>query len=71
MHLVDLASDKATERAIARFKKHGRLLDPDFVRAVGTKPLETFDAMLAQYGDAVEGNVYVSNDVPQPHQFRH
>lgn len=65
LHIVDLPSDKAAERAVARFKSRGRLLDPDFVRSVGNKPMETFDAMLAKYGDALGGYVHVSNDVAQ------
>lgn len=42
---VDLPIEKATERAIARFRKTGRFVSPEYIASVGTKPKETYEAL--------------------------
>ncbi|ARS27610.1 zeta toxin family protein [Sphingomonas sp. KC8] len=65
VHLVDLPNDQAVSRAIARFEQTGRLVDPDYIRAVGDTPKATFEQIVHERGKELAGYVHVSNDVPE------
>lgn len=62
--LVDLPPEKAAQRAVERFEKTGRFVDPLYVLiGVGTRPQETYAILRREGGFA--SYVHVSTDVPQ------
>jgi len=61
LHFIDLPVEKAVTRSIARFRKTGRLVDPNYVAEVGYRPAQTFEDLKGYRN--VEDWSFWSNDV--------
>lgn len=68
VHLVEVPTEVAIERAIERFRLTGRLVSPQYVLEVADNPVRTFDELIKR-GDIHEHSHY-SNDVPQGSPLR-
>ncbi len=63
---VDLPVDKALERVKQRFKEEGRLVSPEYLLSVGTKPKENYDKL--KETNAVDSYEAWNADVPRGSQ---
>jgi len=68
LHLVEVPTDVAVDRAIERFRLTGRLVSPQYIVEVADNPVRTFDDLI-QRGDIHDYSHY-SNDVPQGDPLR-
>lgn len=71
VHLIlnHLDREQATLRAIARWERTGRFVDPDYVyNVVGDKPLQTYNLLKQEGG--FDSYAYYVNDTPKGHPPR-
>jgi len=68
VHLVEVPTEVAIERAIERFRLTGRLVSPQYVLEVADGPVRTFNDLI-QRGD-IHDHSHYSNDVPQGSPLR-
>lgn len=65
LHLFEIPAREAVKRALLRYGSTGRMVPPTYVAHVGTKPIDSFNRLVEEYGDRLESYSHVSNDVPQ------
>ena len=62
LHLNELGNDKAARRAVKRYLKDGRFVDPDYIKGLGDTPSKTYEALKKE--GLFDGYTKYSNDVP-------
>ncbi|MGH6783496.1 MAG: zeta toxin family protein, partial [Sphingomicrobium sp.] len=65
LHLVELPTEETVRRAIARFGKRGRLIDPAYIREVDQAPKAVFERLIREDRTKLEGYTHAVNDVPE------
>lgn len=50
LHFIDLPPEKAAQRAVERFQKTGRFVDPDYVLNLGLTPSKNYDILKQEKG---------------------
>lgn len=68
--LIDLPSNKSTQRAISRFEETKRFSDPISNQFRGGKPLRTYQSLITSFGEYIKSYSHYSSDVPKGEPFK-